>query len=169
VVCRVSAEAAKREKTQMSGNRNERDVVRNAAAESARDTNGEITVPIQEEELVASKRVEEQGQVRLHKGVVTEQQSVTVPVQHEQVSIERVPVEQEVDSAAAAAAFQEGDLEVPVMGEEVVTRKHAHVVEEVRLHKDVVTEKEQVSDTVRKEQVSIDDASATTTRRALSH
>jgi len=149
----------------MKREKNTSDGGQNRVAESASATKGAITIPVQEEELVGSKRLEEQGQVHVHKDVVTEQQTVTVPVQHEQVSVERVPVDREVTTAAVSGAFEEADIEVPVLGEEVVTGKRAHVVEEVRLHKDVVTEKEQVSDTVRKEQVIVDDAPGPATRR----
>ncbi len=119
----------------------------------------DIAVPVVEEDLVAGTRQTEQGRIRLHKDVVTEQETLTVPVTHEQVSVERVPVSG--NASVTEDAFVEGDIEVPVMGEEVVTGKQARVVEEVRLHKDTVTEQQQVSDTVRKEQVSIDGADAT--------
>jgi len=97
---------------------------------------------------------------------VTEQQTLNVPVQREQVSVERVPVDRAAETVDASGAFQEGDIEVPVMGEEVMTSKRAHVVEEVRLHKDTVTEQEQVGGTVRREQVRVEDATDTTPRRA---
>jgi uncharacterized protein (TIGR02271 family) len=42
------------------------------------------------------------------------------------------------------------------MGEDAVVQKRPVVKEEVRLRKDIVTEQEQVSDTVRKERVTVD-------------
>jgi uncharacterized protein (TIGR02271 family) len=127
----------------------------------------EVRVPVREEELVAGTRPTEEGRVRLRKDVVEEQQTLTVPVTREQVRVERVPVSG--DAPVDDDAFEERDIEVPVMGEEVVAGKRARVVEEVRLHKDVVTDQEQVSDTVRKERVQIDgadvDDSVTSTRR----
>ncbi len=77
-----------------------------------------------------------------------------MPVSREEVHIERVGVNGDV--GADADAFTERDISVPLMGEEVVTAKRAHVVEEVRLHKDQVTETEQVTDSVRKERVVIE-------------
>jgi uncharacterized protein (TIGR02271 family) len=55
-------------------------------------------------------------------------------------------------------AFTERDIDVPVMGEELVAGKRAVVTEEVRLRKDAVTEDQQVSDTVRKERVTVEGA-----------
>jgi len=115
---------------------------------------GDIRVPVMEEELVVGTRQEELGHVHVHKEVVTEQQSVPVTLQREQVIVERVPVTDA--SADTSAAFTGTDIEVPVMGEEAVMSKQARVVEEVRLHKDAVTETERVSDTVRKERVTVE-------------
>ncbi len=115
----------------------------------------DVRVPLMEEELVTDKQRVEEGRVHLHKDVVTEQQTINVPVTREEVHVERVPVSGNYD-ANTAGAFQDKDIDVPVMGEEVVTEKRAHVVEEVRLRKDQVTENEQVSDTVRKERVVVE-------------
>jgi len=117
----------------------------------------DIRVPVREEELVAGTRAVEAGRVHLHKEVVEEQKTITVPVQREEVYMERVPVSGESATVDARDAFVERDIEVPVMGEEVIAEKRAHVVEEVRLHKDVVTETQQVADTVRKERVTVED------------
>ena len=141
------------------------EVVAGQVVENSQRERDEVRIPVREEELVAGTQVEEQGRVHVHKDVVTEQQTINVPVQREQVSVERVPVDRDAGAADASGAFQEGDIEVPVMGEEVVTGKRAHVVEEVRLHKDTVTEQEQVGGTVRREQVRVEDATDDTLRR----
>jgi uncharacterized protein (TIGR02271 family) len=118
---------------------------------------GDIQVPVREEELVSGKRVEEEGRVRIHKDVVEEQETITVPVRRERVVVERVPASGDVDASSLdQSAFKEDDIEVPVMGEEVVVGKRVQQVETVRVRKDVVTDDEQVSDTVRKERVRVD-------------
>jgi len=119
------------------------------------DTDRDIRVPVMEEELVAGKREEELGRVHVHKDVVQEQQTISAPVTHEEVVVERVAVNSDA-TAVGADAFVDKDIEVPVMGEELVTGKRAVVTEEVRLHKQAVTEDQQVTDTVRKERVTVD-------------
>jgi uncharacterized protein (TIGR02271 family) len=114
----------------------------------------DISIPVREEELVVGTQQTEAGRVHIHKDVVTEQQTVTVPVQKEQITIERVPTSGELTTTEDA--FVERDIDIPVMGETAVVGKRVVGVEEVRVHKDVVTEQEQVSDVVRKEQVTID-------------
>jgi len=118
-------------------------------------TDDDIRVPVYEEELVVGKRQVETGRVRLHEDVVEEQKTVSVPLQQEHVSVDRVAVT-DGSGVNAADAFQSKDIDVPVMGEEAVVNKQVREVEEVRLHKEVVTENEQVGATVRKERVSID-------------
>ncbi len=121
-----------------------------------------IAVPVYEEELVVGKQQVDQGAVRLHKDVVQEQKTVTVSLQQEQVTVERVPVSGALSQADLQNAFQGKDIEVPVMGQEAVVGKETHLVEEVRLHKDAVIENQQVTDTVRKEHVTIEGDVSTT-------
>jgi len=134
-----------------------------ATADTATMREGEdVRVPVVEEELVAGTRPVEQGRVHLRKEVVEEQQTVSTPVTREEVRVERVPVTGKA-ADLTTDAFVEKDIDVPVMGEEVVAEKRARVTEEVRLHKDAVTENVPVSDTVRKEHVVVEDADGQTT------
>jgi len=124
----------------------------------ATTTPEDIRVPVYEEELVVGKRQEEEGRVHLHKEVVQEQESIPVTLRHEEVTVERVRVTEQGQTSKADLrdAFTDETIEIPVMGEEAIVGKQAHVVEEVRLHKDVTQQQEQVSDTVRKERVVVD-------------
>jgi uncharacterized protein (TIGR02271 family) len=115
-----------------------------------------INVPVYEEELTVGKRQEQIGDVRLHKEVVTEQESIPVTLRHEEVTVERVPFTGQANQADVKNAFQNQDIDVPVMGEEAVVGKQLHETEEVRLHKQATDEQRQVSDTVRKERVVVE-------------
>jgi uncharacterized protein (TIGR02271 family) len=116
---------------------------------------GDVRVPLREEELVVGKQEQETGRVHLRKDVVEEPQTTSVPVTHEEVYVERVPVQGQ-RAEIGPETFTEQEIEVPVMGEEVITGKRAVVHEEVHLHKEAVTEQQQVSDTVRKERLHIE-------------
>jgi len=119
------------------------------------DTRGDtIDVPVREEELRARKQREQQGNVRIHKDVVEEQQALNVPVTHEEVRVERTPVDRRAD--VSPDQWQDKDIDVPVMGEQVDVRKQARVADELHIHKQPVTEEKQVSDTVRKERVNVE-------------
>jgi uncharacterized protein (TIGR02271 family) len=120
---------------------------------------GDVSVPVREEELLAQKERGEAGRVSLHKHIVEEQQTMDVPVTHEEVQVERVPVDdQQAAGEVGPDAFTEKDVDVPLMGEQVNVDKQARVGEEVRLRKQDVTQQQQVTGTIRKEQVRVDGA-----------
>jgi uncharacterized protein (TIGR02271 family) len=119
-----------------------------------------IRVPVHEEELTATTRPVERGAVRVEKDVVAEERTLEVPVTEERVRVTRRAVDRE--GAADAAAFQEGTIEVPVRGEEVDVRKRTRVAEEVEVGKEAVQSTQRVADTVRREQVTVDDATVAT-------
>jgi uncharacterized protein (TIGR02271 family) len=120
---------------------------------------GDANVPVREEELLAQKERGEAGRARLHKDVVEQQQTMNVPVSHEELQVERVPVDdQQAAGDIGPDAFTDKDIDVPLMGEQVNVEKQVRVGEEVRLRRQDVTQQQQVSGTVRKEQVRVDGA-----------
>lgn len=128
-----------------------------AASPRTVGTAGDVRVPVREEELEVGKRRVEEGRVHIHKDVVEEPETVNVELQREQVRVERVPFSGD-RTGTGGDAFTERDIDVPVMGEEAVIEKRVQGVEEVRIHKDVRSESERVTDTVRKERVTVDGA-----------
>ena len=98
-----------------------------------------ITVPVLEGDLVGGTQEEEQGRVRLHKEVVQEHETVSVSLEQERITVERVPVTEQVDPNAARDAVQERDIEVPAMGEEAVVGKQTRATKTVRVRKERVT------------------------------
>jgi uncharacterized protein (TIGR02271 family) len=125
------------------------------------DTSGRTTddaMTRSEEELSVGTTERETGRVRLKKYVVTENVQQTVPVRREEVRVEREPItDANVDEATAGREITEDEHEVTLKAEEPVVEKRTVPKERVRLEKDVVTEEEQVSDELRKEQVEYED------------
>ena len=116
----------------------------------------ELRVQRSEEELRAGVREREAGQVSVRKRVRTERERLSVPKRHEEVSVERVPV----DRAASEGEIGEDEVSIPVVEEEVVVEKRPVVKEEIRVNKDVVQDEEIVEADVRKEEIDIDDGTA---------
>jgi uncharacterized protein (TIGR02271 family) len=125
------------------------------APPSATTTETDRTVQLREEELRATKQRAQTGEVIIGKDVVEEKKTIEVPVRHEEVYVERRPVE---GHQAAAGPIRETDQEirVPVVEEQVRVEKVPVVKEEIRVGKREVTETEVVSDTVRREVADID-------------
>jgi uncharacterized protein (TIGR02271 family) len=107
-----------------------------------------------EEELRVGTAKRERGRARLKKYVVTEDVSQTVPVQREEVRVEREPItDANRGRAKDGPDISEEEHEVVLHEEEVVTEKRAVPKERVRLDKETVTNEQTVSDQVRKEQI----------------
>src|SRR5919205_1175949 len=95
----------------------------------------ELRVQRSEEELAAGTREREAGQLKVRKRVRTDRETIEVPTRHEEVSVERVPVEGE----ASEAEIGEEEVVVPVTEEEVVVGKRAVAKEEVRIRKEGIS------------------------------
>ena len=113
----------------------------------------ELRVQRTEEELIAGTRQREAGSIRVRKRVRTDRERIEVPTRHEEVSVERVPLEGE----ASEAEIGEDEVVVPVTEEEVVVHKRPVIKEEVRIRKKVVEETEVVEEDVRREEVEVED------------
>jgi len=138
----------------------DRDVVDTDRGTVGHDTSGPTTddaMTRSEERLNVGTEQRETGRARLRKHVVTEQQTVNVPVSREEVRLEREPItDANVGSATSGPDISEEEHEV-VLNEEVpVVTKETQPVERVRLAKETVTDTETVSDEVRKEQIETD-------------
>jgi uncharacterized protein (TIGR02271 family) len=127
------------------------------AAAEGRDTSGPTTddaMTRSEEELRVGTERREVGRARLHKYVVTEDETVTVPVSKEKVRIEREPITGEnVERAMDGPAISEEEHEVILHEEQPVVGKEAVPKERVRLDTENVTEERRVTDEVRKERI----------------
>ncbi|RII92195.1 DUF2382 domain-containing protein [Clavibacter michiganensis] len=133
------------------------------------DTSGPTTddaMTRSEERLhVGTERVES-GRARLRKHVVTEQQTVTVPVSHEEVRLEREPItDANIGSANAGPDLSEEEHEVVLTEERPVVHMETVPVERVKLGTETVTEERSVTEDVRHEEIEIDGDQDTTTRR----
>jgi uncharacterized protein (TIGR02271 family) len=115
-----------------------------------------------EEELQVGTTERETGRVRLRKHVVTEQVTKTVPVQREEVRVEREPItDANVDAATDGPGISEEEHEVVLHEEEPVVAKRTVPKERVRLDKEVHTDEEQVSEDVAHEEIELVDEDAT--------
>jgi uncharacterized protein (TIGR02271 family) len=129
--------------------------------ESGRDVSGPTTdnaMTRSEEELRVGTADRESGRVRLRKYVVEDEVTQTVPVRREEVRVEREPItDANVDDATSGPEISSEEHEVVLREEEVVAEKRAVPKERVRLDKDVETDEREVSETLRKEQIDIDE------------
>ena len=131
-----------------------------AAPKTAVSTDGTMTRS--EEQLHVGTQQVQTGKARLRKFVVTEQQTVNVPVSHEEVRVVREPLQP--GEAVDGSTIGEDSIEVALTAERAVVNKEVVGVERIRLDKNVVTEQQAVTEEVRKEQIEMvsDEPQATT-------
>jgi uncharacterized protein (TIGR02271 family) len=115
---------------------------------------GDDAMTRSEEEVRVGTAEQETGRARLRKYVETDEVEETVPVRRETARIEREPItDANVDDATSGPEITESEHEVTLHEEEPVVEKRTVPKERVRLEKDVETDEEQISETVRKERV----------------
>jgi len=130
------------------------------------DTSGPTTddaMTRSEEQLRVGTEKVESGRARLRKYVVTENETVTVPVSHEEVRLEREPItDANVGEATSGPDISEEEHEIVLTEERVVVDKETVPVERVTVGTETITEEQQVNEEVRKEQIELDGDTTTT-------
>lgn len=104
-----------------------------------------------EERLNVDKERVASGEVRLHKYVVEDTETVEVPVEREEVRIERTPISEE-EAANFTGKIGEEEAAVILHEERINVSKDTVPVEKISLGTETVKDTETVSETVRKEQ-----------------
>ena len=119
----------------------------------------DATLSLSEESITVGKRMVNRGSTRIRRYVVEKAVEENVTLRDEKVTIERRPVT--AGSTVSDTAFTDKVIEMTETGEEAVVGKTARVVEEVALRKESVDHVETVRDTVRKEEVEIEEVPGT--------
>lgn len=119
----------------------------------------EESLKLHEERLNVDKERVQTGEVNVGKHVVEEEQSVDVPVEREEVYVERRPVNEETGSGITDRDRLDGNdsIHVDVNEERVNVSKDDVVSEELVVGKRNVKDTEHVSETVRREEADIDE------------
>jgi len=118
-----------------------------------------------EEQLRVGTENVETSRVRIRKYVVTENVAQTVPVSHEEVRIERVPLSEDAATGGklrtgtgTGSDMGETEQVVTLHAERPVVAKETVPVEQIRVRTETVTGQETVNDEVRKERIDVDDS-----------
>jgi uncharacterized protein (TIGR02271 family) len=125
------------------------------AAGTERDTGAEAEVVRREEQLHVGKETQERrARVRLRKYVVTDTETVQVPVSREEVRVEQIPVGE--DEEVSGGPLGEDEAEVTLRQERPVVSKETVGAEKVSLSKETVEDTERVQAEVAKEHVEVE-------------
>lgn len=116
-------------------------------------TEDEQRLKLREEQLNVQKQSVETGEARLRKDVVSEQQSIDVPVTHEEVYIETRPGSGQPSDTPIG---ENETYRVPVREEQITASKQTVETGEVAIGKRQFQETQRVSDTVQHEEAHIE-------------
>ncbi|WP_282020394.1 YsnF/AvaK domain-containing protein [Planomicrobium okeanokoites] len=122
-----------------------------------RDHTDEEKLRLHEERLHVDKEQVKTGEVNVGKHVVEEERSVDVPVEREEVYVERRPVDENSTDAHDKGFNDNENINIPVSEERVNVSKNDVVSEEIVVGKRKVEDTETVRDTVRREEADIDE------------
>lgn len=105
-----------------------------------------------EERLRVGKESQPAGTARLRKYVVSENVHTTVPIEHDEVRVEREPIAADARDSAQTE-IGEAEREMSLTAERPVVRKERVPVERVRMSEHRVTEEQSIDEPVRHERI----------------
>jgi uncharacterized protein (TIGR02271 family) len=127
------------------------------SVEDYETTEGDMVIPVIEEEAIIEKELIVRGAVRAHKRVETFEKLIDAMTTSEEVIVERIEVNTLLDDDIAPhVREEEGVLIIPVYEEILVVEKRLLLREEVRLSKRLTTHNVPQKITLRREVVDIE-------------
>ncbi|MDV2686101.1 YsnF/AvaK domain-containing protein [Alkalihalophilus lindianensis] len=109
--------------------------------QSSEASNNHETMQLREEELDIKKERVQTGEVKIHKEVVEDQKTITIPVRREEMVIE---------------AGSEEELRIPLKEEEIDISKHPVQLNEVIVKKHQVEDVQHIKENLKKETVVVE-------------
>ena len=128
-----------------------------SAAANSRPGSDEDTIRLAEGSLAVGKRAVSGGTTRVRRYVVETPVEEQVALQDEKVVVDRRPV----TGGQPVAEFTDKTIEMTETNEEAVVSKTARVTEEVSLRKQAIDRVETVKDTVRRDEVEVEQVPGT--------
>ncbi|REB08691.1 YsnF/AvaK domain-containing protein [Sporosarcina sp. BI001-red] len=118
------------------------------------------TMKVHEEQLNVDKQHVQKGEVTVDKNVVEDRKTLEIPVEHEEITIERRQVNRELDHRGSedfrtTNAFGDETIRVPVTEEQIEVTKKPVVTEEIVINKKRVTDTERIDETMKREEVDV--------------
>jgi uncharacterized protein (TIGR02271 family) len=123
--------------------------------EDTLDREKQRSLKLREEQLDVNKQRVQTGEVEVKKEVVDEEKTVNVPVQHEEVYVERRAVDK-TEADTTTPIGEDETIRVPIVEEKVEVKKKPVVSEELVIGKKQVTETQSVTENVKREEAKVE-------------
>ena len=121
-----------------------------------RNASKKMTIPVIEEQVQIDKKVVESGSVRITKVVSEQEVPVDIPLIQEEHDIQRIPINQYVETLPPPIRYEGDTMIIPVVREVLVVEKRLLLVEELHVTKSQVQKQETQYITLRKEEVIVE-------------
>lgn len=112
-------------------------------------------IPIIEERLKIDRKVVETAKVRVSKTVHEDVEKYNIPYTEENITVERIPRNEFVDTPPPAVRYEGDVMIIPVLKEVAVVEKRIMLVEELRVTKHKIQKSETHEVSLRKERVEV--------------
>ena len=140
----------------MEENRNNRpDEISREAGLNSRTEDGNIIIPVIQEQIIIEKEVVDTAKVRISKTVSEEKASLNIPLIQESYDVQRTPLKEVLDTPPGIR-YEGETIIVPVMREILIVEKKYELIEEVRLTKRTTSIPHIQEITLLKEQVHVE-------------
>ena len=118
--------------------------------EAMRATEGEVRVPVMDEEVFVEKREHQVGEVRVSAETTRETREFPTTLTHEEIRVERRKLDRPVspDEYKGMTAAQGADMRMPIVEEEIRVTKRPVIREELVVTRMPVTERQTIRETV---------------------
>ncbi len=135
---------------------NEKYILPDAQFSQQKDDNLKETVviPVINEDVSINKKIVETRKIRVSKKVNEANEFVNIPLVHEEINIEKIPINKYVDDMPEPVRYEGDTMIIPVLKEVSVVR--IMLVEEIHVTKKQVQTQDSQNITLRKEEVIIE-------------
>ena len=126
-----------------------------AHSSEKQSTTDHAILPVIQEFVRVQKETIETGRVIASKTVKNEVEDVSMTLDTDDVTIERVPIGEYIESGTPESRYEGDMLIIPVVKEELVIEKRLVLVEEIRIRKRTLQTEFSEQVTLRKEEVDV--------------
>lgn len=110
------------------------------------------TLQIKEEQLDIAKKWIQTGDVKIHKEIFSEEKNFTIPIQREDLVIEKKSI---ASSNSKDKASETQIIRIPLSEEHVEFSKHKVVLEDISIYKQQINDIEHIEETLKKEKPKV--------------
>jgi uncharacterized protein (TIGR02271 family) len=112
-----------------------------------KNTDENIKIKLREEQMDITKNRVKMANVNIHKEIITDEKTITVPVTRENLVVEKEAIGNEQESKT---------VRIPLSEEQIEIIKHPTLLNQVSVDKKEYTETDLVEETLKKEKLTID-------------